>query len=167
MLSIGWRPLADPGGAWPSGLALGPYGSVMSGAFLVSGLCFAYFALGLQRGLPPGSRVGPALLFVSGVSVSLLAFETDPIVRTGPRSIPGFIHDAAFVVFALTLLVGLMFLSRRMRADALWVKHSRYTLATGLLAAACLFLPGIAYYGFIALLMAWITATALKLRQIP
>jgi hypothetical protein len=26
MLGIGWRPVADPAGAWPSGLALGPYG---------------------------------------------------------------------------------------------------------------------------------------------
>ena len=26
MLGIGWRPAEDPAGAWPSGLALGPYG---------------------------------------------------------------------------------------------------------------------------------------------
>jgi hypothetical protein len=27
MVRIGWHPVVDPSGAWPSGLALGPYGA--------------------------------------------------------------------------------------------------------------------------------------------
>lgn len=163
MVSAGWRPLTDPGGAWPSGLALGPYGWAMNAAFLTSGVLLSVFSLGLERGLPVGSRSGTALLFASGVAMALLAFETDPILREGPRSVHGWIHDAAFVVFALAFPTSLFFLWRRMRTDTLWKNHARYTLATGVVATVCLFLPGVAYYVFVVVLVAWIPSTALKL----
>lgn len=51
MLGIGWRPLTDPAGAWPSGLALGPYGTVQVANFVVSGLLLALFALGFHLGV--------------------------------------------------------------------------------------------------------------------
>jgi hypothetical protein len=38
MLGIGWQPIADPAGAWPSALALGPHGLVQVANFVVSGL---------------------------------------------------------------------------------------------------------------------------------
>jgi hypothetical protein len=34
MIGIGWRPLRDPAGAWPSGLAPGPYGWVQVWSFV-------------------------------------------------------------------------------------------------------------------------------------
>ncbi len=37
MLGIGWRPVANPAGGWPSGLPLGPYGPALVANFLVSG----------------------------------------------------------------------------------------------------------------------------------
>ena len=37
MLRIGWQPLEDPAGAWPSGLALGPYGWVQISNFCGGG----------------------------------------------------------------------------------------------------------------------------------
>ena len=46
MLGIGWRPVANPAGAWPSGLALGPYGPVQVANFVVSGLLLVFFSLG-------------------------------------------------------------------------------------------------------------------------
>lgn len=164
-LSLGWRPLEDPAGAWPSGLALGPYGWLQDANFIVSGILLAAFAAGLHRGLPGSSRTGPALLFTSGIAMSLLAFETDPIDRTGPRSVPGAIHDAAFVLLAGSLLAALVLLWRRMRRHLPWRGHARYTLATALLTAACLALGGPAYYGFVAAFLAWFEVTALKLRR--
>ncbi len=89
MIEIGWRPVADPAGAWPSGLALGPYGWAQSLSFAVSGLLLVIFALGLHHGMAGSSKAGPALLLLSGVAMALLAFETDPIVRTGPRTLRG------------------------------------------------------------------------------
>lgn len=164
MLGIGWRPLQNPSGAWPSGLALGPYGWAMDAAFVLSGTLLMVFALGLDRGMPRGSRAGPALLLLSGAAMALLAFETDPIRRTGPRSWHGLVHDAAFVVFAAALILALLALWRRMRAHPEWRRHAHLTLATAIVCAACLVLPGVAYYLFLAAALAWIRATALKLR---
>lgn len=166
MLRFGWRPLEDPASGWPSGLALGPHGWLMNGAFVFAGVLLVVFAVGLDRGLPQGPKSGPALLFLSGLAMALLVFETDPIRRTGPRSWPGFIHDAAFAVFALALLLSLLFLWHRMNGEALWQNHARYTLATALVCAACLALPGVAYYVFLIVALLWIEVTAFRLLRL-
>ena len=165
MLGIGWRPLADPAGAWPSGLALGPYGSVQILDFVVSGVLLMVFAVGLHFAVTDGrgSRVGPSLLFVAGTAMALMGFETDPIRRTTPRTLHGWIHDLAFVLFALTLLSALFFLWQRLRKDPHWRNHSHYTLATGILAALVLVLPGVAYYLFLVVVLLWVGATGAKL----
>jgi hypothetical protein len=165
MLGIGWRPLGDPAGAWPSGLALGPHGWVQTSNFVVSGLLLAIFAAGLHLGVTDGrgSRVGPGLLFVTGLAMALMGFETDPIRRTTPRTLHGWIHDLAFVLFALALLFALYFLWRRLKKDPHWRNHARYTLATGILAAFLLTLPGVAYYLFLAVVLLWIGTTGARL----
>ncbi|MBA2691081.1 MAG: DUF998 domain-containing protein [Rubrobacter sp.] len=163
MLSIGWEPLSDPGGAWPSGLSLGEYGWVMNAGFVVSGALLMVFAVGLRRGIRGG--FGSLLLFVSGLAVAMMAFETDPILREGPRSFHGWIHDISFVVFAVSLLAGVFLLSREFGADAAWKTHAWYTLATGFVAVVCLVLPGMAYYFFVGVLLVWIGATAMKLKR--
>src|SRR3712207_9153679 len=73
MLGIGWRPVANPAGAWPRGLALGPYGFAQVVNFVVSGVLLAFFALGLHLGVTNGrgSPFGPAFLLVA-VKVRLL-----------------------------------------------------------------------------------------------
>jgi hypothetical protein len=163
MLGIGWRPLRDPAGAWPSGLALGPYGRVQVLNFTLSGLLLAVFAVGLHLGTRGGSWAGPALLFVAGAAMALMGFETDPIQRTGPRTLHGLVHDLAFVVFVLALLPAFFFLWRRLNKDALWRGHARYTLVTGVLATLLLLLPGAAYYLFIVVVLAWFEVTAMRL----
>jgi hypothetical protein len=161
MLGIGWRPLRDPANAWPSGLALGPYGRAQTASFVVSGLSLMLFAIGLHLGATGGrgSRVGPTLLFVAGTAMALMAFETDPIRRTGPRTLHGWIHDTAFVLFVLAVLPAFFFLWRRLSKDPRWRVHARYTLITGLLATLLLFLPGVAYYLFLAVVLAWVSVT--------
>jgi hypothetical protein len=163
MLGIGWRPLGDPAGAWPSGLALGPYGWVQISNFVASGLLLAIFAVGLHFGVTygRGSRIGPGLLFVAGIAMALMGFETDQITRTTPRTLHGWIHDLAFVLFAL--LSALYFLWHRLRKVPLWRNHARYTLTTGVLAALLLVLPGVAYYLFLAVVLLWIGATGIRL----
>src|ERR687890_2851007 len=144
MLGIGWQPVADPAGAWPSGLALGPYGAAQVANFVASGLLLAFFALGLHLGATNGrgSPFGSALLFVAGTAMALMGFETDPIRRIGPRSLHGLIHDAAYLIFVLAFLAALFSLWRRLAADPRWRDHARYTLATGLLAVLLLLMPG-------------------------
>jgi hypothetical protein len=165
MLRLGWQPLADPTGAWPSGLALGPHGWAQTASFVVSGLLLMLFAAGLHLGAAGGrgSRVGPTLLFIAGAAMALMGFETDPIRRTGPRTLHGWVHDLAFVLFVLALLPAFFFLWRRFRGDVLWQGHARYTLATGVIATLLLILPGVAYYLFLAVVLVWISATGGKL----
>jgi hypothetical protein len=169
MLGIGWRPVADPAGAWPSALALGPYGLVQVVNFVVSGLLLAFFSLGLHLGTTNGhgSPLGPALLFVAGTAMALMGFETDPIRRIGPRSLHGLIHDAAYVIFVLAFLAALFSLWRRFEADPRWRAHARYTLATGTVAVLLLLLPGVAYYLFIVVLLIWIEVSAILLWRSP
>jgi len=169
MIEIGWHPLTNPAGAWPSGLALGPYGLAQVANFVVSGLLLAYFSLGLHFGARNGygSPLGPAFLFVAGTAMALMGSRTDPIRRLGLRSLHGFIHDAAFVIFVLAFLVALFSLWQRFESDPGWQGHARYTLATGILAVLLLLLPGMAYYLFIVTLLAWIEATAIRLWRNP
>ncbi len=132
----------------------------------MSGSLLAVFAVGLHRGITGGSRSGPALLFVAGIAMALLAFETDPMDdRAGPRTPHGMVHDAAFVLFVIALVPALFLLWRRMREDPRWRDHARYTLATALIASACLVLAGVAYYLFLAAVLAWFEVTAVKLRR--
>ena len=166
LVGISWEPLKDPSGAWPSGLSLGPYGWAQDLNFALSGVLLAIFAVGLHRGIRGDSKAGPALLFVAGLAMALLAFETDPIEGTGPRTLHGWIHDASFVLFVLTLVSALFLLWRRMRADHLWRGHARYTLVTAVLAVVLLFLPGVAYYLFLVVVLVWFGATATKLRRV-
>ena len=163
MLGIGWRPLADPAGAWPSGLALGPHGWAQDASFVLSGILLMLFAAGLHLGAPGGSGIGPALISVAGAAMALMGFETDPIQSTGPRTLHNLIHDLAFALFVLSLLPSYFFLWRRLREEALWRGHARYTLATGVIATLSLFLPGVAYYLFIAVVLVWISTTGVKL----
>ena len=163
MLGIGWRPLRDPAGAWPSGLALGPHGQAQVLNFVLSGLLLAVFAVGLHLGPSGRSLAGPVLLFASGVAMALMGFETDPIHRTGPRTLHGLVHDLAFAVFVLVLLPALFFLWQRFRKYPLWRDHARYTLVTGILATLLIVLPGPAYYLFIAVVFAWFEVTAVRL----
>jgi len=165
MIGIGWRPLEDPAGAWPSGLALGPYGWAQVLNFVVSGLLLMLLAVGLHctAASGHGSRIGPILLFVAGGAMALMGFNTDPILREGPRTLHGLVHDLAFALFVLSLLSALFFLWRSLRRDAPWRGHARYTLATGVIATLLISLPGVAYYLFIAVVLVWIEVTAIQL----
>lgn len=92
--------------------------------------------------------------------MTLMGFETGPTRHTTPRTLHGWIHD-------LALLSALFFLWRRLRRDPLWQNHARYTLVTGILAVLLLFLPGVAYFLFLAAVLLWIELTALRLRVVP
>ena len=166
MIQTGWRPVADPAGAWPSGLALGPYGWAQSLNFAVSGLALIFFALGLRRGIAGGSKAGSALLLVSAFAMTLLAFETDPITRTGPRTLHGWVHDLAFILFVVSLTPSFFFLWRCMEKDPLWKSYGRYTLITGLLATPLLLLPGPTYYLSLVLILTWLELLAIRLWRV-
>ncbi len=121
------------------------------------------FAAGLHREVAGSSEVGPALLALSGLAMALLVFETDPITRAGPRTLPGWVYDLAFVSSVASLAPAFYFLWWRMREDSLWKYHGRYTLITGLLVIPLFLLPGPAYYLSLALVLAWLEVLAIRL----
>jgi hypothetical protein len=72
MRGLGWHPINAPTFDWPSGLALGPYGIVMTATFIISGLLIALLALRLKADLNPArtSQAGSVLLILSHPSHS-------------------------------------------------------------------------------------------------
>src|SRR5438876_3098666 len=110
MRTRGWGPLSVATVVWPSGLALGPYGYVMTAAFLVNGLLVVVFALGLGQTLPgtTASRAAATLLLLAGFAMLGLAFTTDASIRRTPATWHGIIHDLSFAGVGLTLFPSML-----------------------------------------------------------
>jgi len=60
MRSLGAEPLGLSNTDWPSGLALGPHGYIMTAAFLSNGLFVIFFAVGLLQPSPGISNLNCA-----------------------------------------------------------------------------------------------------------
>ena len=115
---------------------LGPYGTLVTLGLTGGGANTVIFALLLQRTLPPGSAVGPALLIVRGFGTLLAAaFLAD----AGPvHTLGGLLHVAGFVGGSLAFGIGLFFLAGRMRLDETWERLAPYTVTTALASLAIL-----------------------------
>jgi hypothetical protein len=163
--SLGWDPLRAPTVDWPSGLALSADGPWMVGAFLGSGALLSLFAAGLRRQLAPsGPRpLGPLLLGVAGLALALLAFKTDPTYLPTPRTLGGAIHDRAYVLLGLTLLPGMLLAAADMGRRESWRPYALPTVVVVALAAPAFVLKGVAFYGFLALILGWFLVIAGRL----
>src|SRR4051812_4527968 len=75
MRSLGWEPIGFSNTDWPSGLALGPHGHIITAAFLINGLFVIVFAAGLWGSLPATrtARTAAALLLLAGFAMMGLA----------------------------------------------------------------------------------------------
>ena len=119
-----------------SAAQLGPYGSLVTLGLAGGGSLTVVFALLLQRTLPPGNPMGPALLVVRGFGTLLAAaFLAD----LGPvRSLGGLLHVIGLVGGSLAFGIGLFFLAGRMHQDESWERLAPYTVATALASLALL-----------------------------
>ncbi|MDQ2912624.1 MAG: DUF998 domain-containing protein [Chloroflexota bacterium] len=119
-----------------SAAQLGPYGSLVTLGLTGGGSLTVVFASLLQRTLPTGSAIGPALLVVRGFGTLLAAaFLAD----LGPvRSLGGLLHVIGFVGGSLAFGIGLFFLAGRMHRDESWERLAPYTVATALASLALL-----------------------------
>jgi hypothetical protein len=128
-----FSPLAQP----VSALEAGPNGWIQQLNFLVFGLLTMAHTVGLHRGMGParGGWVGPALLFLTGLSA--LIAGTFPLREdaAGITQAPAG-HIVGGMIFFLGSPLALIVLSWRMRHDPSWRSLSPYTLGSGLVLLA-------------------------------
>ena len=168
LLSLGWHPINDPTFDWPSGLALGPYGWIMTATFITSGLIMTLFArrLFLDLKLTPASKLGTTLLAFAGLFLATLAFTTDPTIRDTPATLHGRLHDLSFVLLGLTLFPAMIVLGFAFRADERWKNFAVYTWGTLALAGPAFFIKGAAFYVFLFFILLWNELAAIRLNRL-
>ena len=167
LLSLGWHPINAPTFDWPSGLALGKYGWIMTTTFIISGLMLTIFASGLRLSLPRSriSLIATFVLSLAGLALASLAFTTDPTIRSTPATWHGELHDLAFVLLGITLMPALILLGFAFRRSVHWRSLANYTWGTAFLAAPTFSLKGAAFYIFLLAVLMWSEITASRLNR--
>lgn len=167
LLSLGWHPINDPTFDWPSGLALGRFGWIMTATFILTGMIMTLFARRLFLDLKRTalSKLGTTLMAFAGLFLATLAFTTDPTIRDYPATWHGRLHDLSFVLLGLTLFPAMIVLGFAFRADECWKNLSVYTWGTLALAGPAFFIKGAAFYVFLLAILVWNEIAALRLKR--
>jgi len=165
MRALGWNPITAVTHDWPSGLALGPLGPVMTTAFISCGLVLVFFALGLRRAFhaAPAASAASVLLALAGLALSFLAFPTDPTNSLQPPSVHGRIHDAAFVSLGATLIPSLVAFGFIFRTGKTRWAATVISWATAALIVPAFAIKGITFYFFLAASLTWCEAAGIQL----
>jgi len=168
LLSLGWDPIHAPTFDWPSGLALGAYGWIMTLTFIVSGFMMTIFASGLRRNLLRSRLTffATEALWLAGIFLAGLAFTTDPTIRSTPATWHGMLHDLSFVLLGLSFMPAMILLGIVFRHDDRWRCLSSYSWLTAFCAAPAFGLKGAAFYIFLALALIWCEVIAIRLHQV-
>ena len=167
LLSLGWHPINDPTFDWPSGLALGRFGWIMTATFIISGLIMTLFARRLFLDLKRTalSKLGTTLMAFAGLFLATLAFTTDPTIRDYPATWHGRLHDLSFVLLGLTLFPSMIVLGFAFHADERWKNLAIYTWGTLALAGPAFFIKGAAFYVFLLAILIWNEIAAIRLNR--
>lgn len=167
MLSIGWKLNAPLD--WPSGLALGPLGWIMTLTFLVCGVLILVFASGLRLSLPAvlSARIAIWLLIASGFGMIGLISPTDKTLDKTLHGMPatwhGRLHDSSFVIIGLSLMPAMILLGFVFLKDPRWKNLAVYTWLTVALAIPTFWMKGFAFYIFLAAILLWCEIIAFRL----
>ena len=161
MRSIGWGPFGNALD-WPSGLALGPYGRLMTITFFICGAMMAFFAYGLKLVLQ--EKFATTLLMLAGVAMMGLVFTTDPTIRSYPKTWHGILHDSFFAVLGVMLMSGMLLLGRVFQRNEHWKSLSIYTWGTLALVVPTFWLKGPWFYLFLSAILIWSEVVAFHLR---
>ena len=163
MRGLGWHPLQAPTLDWPSGLALGRYGFFMTSAFFGCGCLLMFFGWGLAHYVQLAGSRAALLIRLAGLALTLLSFPTDPTLAAGPRTIPGLLHDAAFVLLGVTLFPALVVFAIQWSRTSMWKRYGLYTWATLLCIVPAFIFKGVAFYVFLVGILLWFIIVSLRL----
>lgn len=161
MRSLGWNPLG-PVIDWPSGLAMGPYGWIMTVTFFVCGALMAFFAYGLKLALQ--DKLATTLMMAAGFAMMGLIFTSQPTIGRGPYNWHGFLHDAFFAVLGFALMPGMLLLGRVFQQSKRWKNLALYTWGTLALVIPTFWLKGVAFYVFLLAILTWSEVVAFRLK---
>jgi hypothetical protein len=117
------RPEYDPVARVISNYAVGPYGFLMTTAFLALAISTLSLAFGIYKGVVPAARSGGGLtlLVVAGLGALPVAlFPTDVTPEDLPITTVGTIHVLASVASLAFFVVASLLLSRRLKNDERW-----------------------------------------------
>ncbi len=170
-LSPDISPIERPTGEY----AVGPFGYLMTAAFVALSMSTWALIIGLRRDLsrPALSRLGLGFLGIWGIG--LLVAATFPIDLDGaPQTLAGTIHAINGPLTFLSLIVGTNLVSRRFKQDVRWRPIHRFAsvlalimiaeFVAGGLTAARETGAGIAQRILIVTFATWFVVTALRLR---
>lgn len=162
MRTLGWHP-TGPVIDWPSGLALGPYGWVLTVTFFVCGALMAFFAYGLKLAL--NEKLATNLLMIAGFAMMGLIFTTDPTLATVRKSWHGILHDSFFALLGITLMLGMLLLGRVFLQNEQWKSLSIYTWITLGLILPTFWLKDVFFYVFLLAILTWSVVVAVWLKS--
>ena len=160
MRSIGWQPFGNVLD-WPSGLAMGPYGWLMTINFFVCGALMVFFAYGLKLALK--NIWATTFLMLAGFAMMGLVFTTDPTIRSYPKTWHGTLHDSFFAALGVMLMFGMLLLGRAFQENKAWENLAIYTWGTLALVIPTFWLKGLAFYLFLAAILIWCEVVAWRL----
>jgi hypothetical protein len=162
MRTLGWNPLG-PVIDWPSGLALGPYGWLMTVTFFICGAMLVFFAYGLQLTL--NKKFATTLLMIAGFAMTGLISRTDPTLGSTSRTWHGLLHDSFFALLGFTLMPGMLLLGRVFQKNERWKNLALYTWSTLAFVIPTFWLKGVAFYVFLFAILTWSVVIAVRLRS--
>lgn len=171
---LGWHPIRRTAAGWPSILALGDLGWLLTATLAVCAVLGVAFAVGLYR-YTKGSRwnaVGAATLGMLAVAVGLEAFTTDPPGIRGEPTWHGEIHDAAYPVLVVSALAAPVFFAVGLAREPDWRPYAAVSLVAAAVLSATLALQAersyaqLLEYPFFATLLLWLELLALRLLRL-
>ena len=171
---LGWHPVRRTAAGWPSILALGELGRLLTATLAVCGALGLAFAVGLYRGTKrsPWNAVGAATLGVLAVAVGLEAFTTDPPRSVSPPTWHGEIHDTAYPIVVVSALAAPLCFAVGLAREPAWRPYSAVSLAAVAVLLATLVLQversyaQLLEYPFFATLLVWLELLALRLLRV-
>lgn len=169
-------PEFDPIQRRTSEYAVGPYGYLMTSAFVALSVSTWALVIGLRRDLsePARSRLGLGLLGVFGIGLLVAAtFPTD--LEGAPQTLAGTIHTINGALAFLSLVIGTNLVSRRLEHDERWRPIHRVASMLALImipvflaggaAAARETGGGIAQRILLVIIATWFVLIAMRLRS--